>query len=93
MSSIILGYPGFIAAFILAVAIILPVLIRSLRQQNEIARHEHRELPQGISPPPPMTSVECTGCGQLNRIPMDAERALCGRCRSGLLIPATRSGA
>lgn len=83
MSSL-LDFPGLAAAFVLALVIVVPVLLRALRQQNTM--HEHMEAP-GEQPlvAPPAAAVECRHCGQMNRVPLDAEEALCGKCRGQLL--------
>ncbi len=86
MSSL-LDFPGLAAAFVLALIIVVPVLMRALRQQNTV--HEHLEAP-GEQPlaAPPVAAMECHHCGQMNRVPLDAEGALCGKCRGQLIEAA-----
>lgn len=80
----VLGLPGFIGAFILALAIVVPVLIRTLRRQNLSLRHERAER-EAAESLPGMAAARCAQCGSINRVPLAAERALCGSCQAELV--------
>ena len=83
----ILDFPGLIAISLLAIAIVLPILLRSLKQQNELLQRER------VRQEAALRAIECSGCGQVNRVPPTADRALCGRCRRELSLAPTEAPA
>ena len=90
----ILGFPGLITVFIFTLALVIPIMIRTLRQQQNVERDEHLESPTQnplSAAGPPSAAVECIGCGQLNRVPLDATQALCGSCSQELNLSPSRA--
>ena len=83
MSSI-LDLPGFVGAFIIALAIVVPVLMKTLRRQNAALRLERAER-EAAGSLPGMAAAQCPQCRAINLVPVSAERALCGNCQHELV--------
>ena len=72
-----------IGALLLALLIIIPFVAKAARSGTPPVVGSADIDPRLAAPP--LATVDCPACGQRNRLPIDAEQALCGKCKASLL--------